>query len=488
MSELETELQKYGEFLLKANLVPDKFAPFFVRWVRWFLRHGGSSASLAERLDEFRARLETSGRWQDWQIAQAERAIRVYFVNYLKQTDWNKRPHSVVWDATGRVDTLAALAELRARLRTKHYSYRTESTYIDWARRFFDYATQCQKEVRPTIAADTVRDFIAHLALQRHVSSSTQNQAFHAILFLCREVLTLDIEGMAAGVRAKTGERLPVVLSVPETSALLGAITGPSQLMARVIYSGGLRVSECCRLRVKDVDLENNLLFIRSGKGDKDRSTLLAQGVRADLQAHLQEVRAQYEADRQARLDGVWLPDALDRKYPHASQEWGWYWVFPSPTLSVDPRAGVVRRHHVGDTVLQKAVREASQKLGFHKPVSVHTLRHSFATHLLLHGVDIRQIQEYLGHSNVETTMIYTHVVKDYRNPAVSPLDVMEAQVAASAGGARVDRTPPTPASERAPVALRAGGKESTAGPIAGPAGKKRGVLRRLFSLLPFCW
>lgn len=486
MSELETELQKFGEFLLKANLVQEKFGPYFVRWVRWFLKYGGSSASLAERLDDFRDRLEQSGRWQDWQITQAERAIRVYFVNYLKQTDWNKRPGSKVWDATGRVDVLAALAELRVRLRTKHYSYRTESTYIDWARRFFEYATQCQKEARPAIAAETVRDYLAFLALQRNVSASTQNQAFHAILFLCREVLTIDIEGMAAGVRAKRGERLPVVLSVPETVALLEQIAGPSQLMARVIYSGGLRVSECCRLRVKDVDFDNNLLFVRSGKGDKDRRTMLAEGVRAELQAHLQEVRAAYEADRQARLDGVWLPNALDRKYPNAPMEWGWYWVFPSPTLSVDPRAGVVRRHHVGDTVLQKAVREAAQKLGFHKPVSVHTLRHSFATHLLLNGVDIRQIQEYLGHSNVETTMIYTHVVKDFRSPARSPLDMIPA---AQIGREEADRENARKDAGEPGQDAKECGKEERRGPAVVPTQekKRRGVLRRILAIV-LCW
>jgi integrase len=256
MLELESELQKYGEFLLKANLVPERMAPFFVRWVRWFLKYGGSEASLAERMDRFCANLEQSGRWKDWQIAQAERAVRVYFVNYLKQTDWNKRPESKVWDTEGRVDGLAALAELRARLRTKHYSYRTEQTYMDWSRRFLDYATECQKAPRPTVAPETVRDYLAYLAIQQHVSAATQNQAFHAILFLCREVLALDVEGLAAGVRAKKGDRLPTVLSGEETRSLLDALTGLPRLMSRVIYGGGLRVSECCRLRVKDLDFE----------------------------------------------------------------------------------------------------------------------------------------------------------------------------------------------------------------------------------------
>lgn len=425
MSDVENALQPFGEFLLRARLVPERQAPYVVKWVRRFLRMEGGGASLAERVDAFRESLERAGVWADWQVLQAERAVRLYFVNFLKQTDWGARAATTPRDAEGRVDTLAALGELRARLRVRHYSYRTESTYVDWARQFFAYAAARDESRCPRIDAALVRDYLAHLAIARRVSASTQNQAFNALLFLCREVLDVPLEHMAAGVRAKRGERLPAVLSVPETAALLGAMKGVAQLMARVIYGGGLRVSECCRLRVKDLDFDQRLIFVRGGKGDKDRSTLLAERVREDLQRHLAEVRIQYEADRSAGLAGVWLPHALDRKYPNAGIEWGWHWVFPSPSLSLDPRAGVVRRHHIGDSVLQRAVREASASIGLHKPVSVHTLRHSFATHLLLNGVDIRQIQEYLGHSKVETTMIYTHVVKDLRNPAQSPLDLL---------------------------------------------------------------
>jgi integron integrase len=265
------------------------------------------------------------------------------------------------------------------------------------------------------------------------VGSSTQNQALNALLFLCREVLGVELDQMAQGVRAKRGERLPVVMSAPEVASLLGALGEGARLMASVIYGGGLRVSECCRLRVKDLDFDHSLVFVRSGKGDKDRSTLMAEGLKPALRAHLEAVRRLYDTDRAAQLPPVWMPDALDRKYPQAGSSWAWYWVFPSPSLSVDPRTGLVRRHHVGDTSLQRAVKEASRRAGLHKPVSVHTLRHSFATHLLLAGVDIRQIQDYLGHANVETTMIYTHVVKDFRNPARSPLDAMEPGVGSPA-------------------------------------------------------
>jgi integron integrase len=196
--------------------------------------------------------------------------------------------------------------------------------------------------------------------------------------------------------------------------------------MAGLIYGGGLRVSECCELRVKDIDFDQGLVFVHGGKGDKDRSTLLAEVGRDELRAHLRDNERLHDVDRRAGLAGVWMPDALDRKYPTAGREWGWFWVFPSRTLSTDPRAGVVRRPHLSESVIQKAVHSAAAEAKIHKPVSVHSLRHCFATHLLLNGVDIRQIQDYLGHANVETTMIYTHVVKELRNPARSPLDMLQ--------------------------------------------------------------
>jgi integron integrase len=427
MSDEENTLSQFGEFLLKANLLEEKKARFHVRWVRRFLAQPAhETETVGDQVRRFREELEASQRYADWQVDQAERAVRLYFVNFLKRTDWNVCSAGRAIDKEGRVERLAALDELRTRLRIKHYSYRTESTYADWARRFMEYLATRQGAGCPRVDAEGVRDFLAHLAVRLEVSASTQNQAFHAVLFLCREVLGLNIEDMAPGVRAKRGPKLPVVMSVPETESLLSGMSGTTQLMARLIYGGGLRVSECCRLRVKDIDFDNSLVFVRGGKGDKDRSTLLAQSVQNDLRKHLAETRAVFDKDRALKLAGVWMPDALARKYPRAGEEWGWYWVFPSPELSVDPRAGVVRRHHLSDTLIQKAVKTAARQAGLHKPVSVHTLRHSFATHLLLAGVDIRQIQDYLGHSSVETTMIYTHVVKDFRTPARSPLDALE--------------------------------------------------------------
>ncbi len=429
MRELETSLQQFAEFILKTQLVKEKAAPYCVRHVRRFLTRPASDESLVDQVRRFCEDLERTGACQDWQVRQAEHALRIYFVNFLQRTDWHQRPTSAVVNEQGQTSPLAAPEQLRSRIRTRHYSYRTECSYADWVRRFFAYLAEQQGVPHPRVESASVRDYLTHLAVRQRVSASTQNQALCAILFLCREVLGVNVEGLSATARAKRGTHLPVVLSLSETAALLGAMRGTTWLMAALIYGGGLRVSECCELRIKDVDFDQGLVFVRSGKGDKDRSTLLADAGREELRAQLRRAETLHQADRSSGLAGVWTPDALDRKYPNAGRELGWFWVFPSETLSTDPRAGVVRRHHLSDSVIQKAVKAAAVKANIHKPVSVHTLRHCFATHLLLNGVDIRQIQEYLGHANVETNMIYTHVVKELRTPARSPLDILRVRV-----------------------------------------------------------
>lgn len=424
MREAETTLQQFGEFLLGTQPARPRAAPYFVRWVRQFLARPAANEPLADRVRRFSEDLERDGR-EDWQVRQAEHALRCYFVSFLQQTDWRSVPAGRTVSDQGRVDPLAALEQLRLRLRTRHYSDRTESTYVEWVRRFFSYLLTQQSDPQPSVDEAGVRSYLTYLATRRHVSASTQNQALSALLFLCRDVLGLKVESVAPAVRARRGDRLPVVLSVPETALLLAAIRGTPRVMARLIYGGGLRVSECCELRIKDVDFEQGLIVVRCGKGDKDRSTLLPQSGRDELRAHLRGAATLHEADRRAGIAGVWMPDALERKYPGAGRELAWFWVFPGPTLSTEPRTGIVWRHHVHESVIQKAVRAAATAAGIGKPVSVHTLRHCFATHLLLSGVDIRQIQDYLGHVNVETTMIYTHVVRDLRNPARSPLDML---------------------------------------------------------------
>lgn len=262
------------------------------------------------------------------------------------------------------------------------------------------------------------------MALERKVAASTQNQAFNALLFLFRNVLDRELVDVSETVRAKTRRKLPVVLKKDEINRIFGKLSGIYLLMARLIYGGGLRVQECISLRVKDIDFERSALTVRSGKGDKDRITVLPESLKNDLLAHLLTVKKVYEQDfSHADAEGVSLPHALERKYPNAGKEWGWFWVFPAAALSDDPRSGKRRRHHVHVTNLQRRFKEAVRAADITPNASVHSLRHSFATHLLEKGYDIRTIQELLGHSNLQTTMIYTHVAGKNILGVSSPLD-----------------------------------------------------------------
>jgi integron integrase len=267
------------------------------------------------------------------------------------------------------------------------------------------------------------KDFLTYLAVEANVAASTQNQAFNALLFMYRHVLDKPIDDLSGAVRAKAKHRLPVVLTTKEIRRLLDEMTGTALLMAQIIYGGGLRLKECLRLRVKDLDFERKTIVVKSGKGDKDRETVLPDSIRDALQYHLKSIKPLFDQDRKQTIPGVAMPGALERKFPNAGKEWKWFWVFPSHKLSVDPTSGIVRRHHMHATVLQKHIRRASIKAGLTKRVTVHTLRHSFATHLVEKGCDIRTVQELLGHSDLRTTMVYTHVAKKNCLSVVSPLD-----------------------------------------------------------------
>jgi integrase len=304
MREVEVSLQQYAEFILKARLVKEKTARYCVGWVRRFLARPASEGPLADQVRLFCEELERDGR-EDWQVRQAEQALRIYFVNFLKRTDWHRRLASATVDGQGRTSPLKALEQVRQRIRTRHYSYRTEQCYVDWVRRFLAYLAERQGVPHPCVGSDGARDYLTHLAVRQRVSASTQNQAFSAIVFLCREVLGIPVESLSLTARAKRGMHLPVVLSMPETAALLGAMRGTTRLMAALIYGGGLRVSECCELRVKDVDFDQGLLFVRGGKGAKDRSTLLLEATREELGEHLRRIEARQRADRAAGLAGT---------------------------------------------------------------------------------------------------------------------------------------------------------------------------------------
>jgi integron integrase len=311
---------------------------------------------------------------------------------------------------------------LRAALRVRHYAIRTEQTYTQWTRQFLEFHAAASLG---ELEAIHVRRFLEHLAVGRSVSATTQNQALSALLFFFQHVLARELGDLGDTVRARRGRKLPVVLSREEVRRLLGATAGTTGLMLRLIYGGGLRLMECVRLRVKDVDLEREVLTVRAGKGDKDRSVPLPRVLRSDLAHHRDRLQVLHESDRRLGLSGVWLPDALSVKYPRAGDSLPWQWFFPAKQLGVDPRTGIRRRHHVHDNTVHVAIKTAVRMAGIVKQVSCHTLRHSFATHLVEDGMDLRTIQELLGHNSVETTEIYTHVATPAARRVHSPLDTL---------------------------------------------------------------
>jgi integron integrase len=318
------------------------------------------------------------------------------------------------------------LDQLRHQVRYRHYSLRTEEAYVHWVRAFIQYhGLRHPAELsRPEVEA-----FLTWLAAERQVSASTHKQALSALLFLYQQVLGLQLPWMGEIGRPREERRLPVVLSPDEVSALLAALQaqprhGPMLgLFGRLLYGTGMRLLEGLRLRVKDVEFEHRAIVVRQGKGAKDRVVMLPASLEAPLRDHLAEVKALWQLDRARAVPGVHLPDALARKYPRAAESWSWFWVFPQAELADDPRSGLRRRHHLMDQYFQRAFRRALQQAGIHKPATPHTLRHSFATHLLQAGYDIRTVQELLGHADVSTTMIYTHVLRMGGHAVHSPLD-----------------------------------------------------------------
>ncbi|MBD3270285.1 integron integrase [Candidatus Peregrinibacteria bacterium] len=314
------------------------------------------------------------------------------------------------------------LDELRSVLRMKHYSYRTEQSYVYWARRYIHFHN---KRHPNTMGAREVRLFCSHLAEKERVSASTQNQAFNALVFLYRHVVKKEV-GNVDAVRAKRPRRLPVVLSRTEVERVLSFLTGTQAIMATLLYGSGLRLMECHRLRVKDIDIEQRQITVRDGKGFKDRITVLPEAVIPDLTRHLKRTKALHQVFTERGYGEVELPYALERKYPNAKYEWAWQYVFPAKNVSTDPRSGARRRHHIHESTLQRAVKKAVHLAGITKHAGCHTFRHSFATHLLESGSDIRTVQELLGHKDVKTTMIYTHVMNRPGIHVRSPADTFE--------------------------------------------------------------
>jgi integron integrase len=310
----------------------------------------------------------------------------------------------------------------REELQVRHYARRTVTSYEQWLRRFLRFH---QMRHPRQMGEAEINAFLSHLATEERVSASTQNQALAALLFLYRTVLGGDVGNLEGVIRARKRQRLPVVLTVGEVRAVLHHLDGAEALVAKLLYGGGLRLMEALRLRIKDVDLEQRCITVRCGKGDKDRRTVLPSSLVEPLKGHMNEVQHQHQNDLSAGWGAVELPHALERKYRNAAREWGWQWLFPQGRRWRDPRQNIEGRHHLDPSLVQRAVRAAVQAAGISKPATCHTFRHSFATHLLEQGADIRTIQELLGHSDVKTTMIYTHVLNRGPSGVRSPADLL---------------------------------------------------------------
>jgi integron integrase len=412
----EKAMQAFKAYLLARRITSPKAVDFYMHWVHQCFRFSqieGVEAVSQEQVEAFLKYL--SKKHETWQVEQAAKAIKLYQFFEKRQTTAAVRK-TLGNDAQWK----AAADDMRNMLRLMHRSHRTEKTYLGWVRRFYRFLGG---QPPHGLESSHVKDFMTYLAVEQKVSAATQNQAFNAILFLFRHTLDKDIDNIADAVRAKRKKRLPVVLARPEIDRLFQNLQGTNLIMARTIYGCGLRLAECVNLRIKDIDFEREALTVRSGKGDKDRETVLPVSLKSDLKKHIERMRLLYCADRQKEANGVMIPEALARKYPNAGKEWAWFWVFPSSKDSVDPRTGIVRRHHIYQGNLQRALKAAGLKAEIPKKISVHTLRHSFATHLLEKGYDIRTIQDLLGHSDLRTTMVYTHVVSKNRLGVTSPLD-----------------------------------------------------------------
>lgn len=408
-------MEGFKSYLLSGHVPDEKRAGFYLYWVNQFYGHCNKSPGDRVESEDINRYLKSlTRRREDWQVKQASEAIELYlFFRRKKQATRNgKLPHvNEQWKSV--VD------DMKKMLRLKHLSFRTEQTYLGWVRRFYYFLNG-----QPPNKLDSthVKDFMTHLAVERNVAASTQNQAFNAILFMFRHVLDKDIEDIGDAVRAKKKRRLPVVLAKSEINRLFDQMEGTNLLMAKTIYGCGLRLRECINLRIKDIDFSRMAVTVR-GKGDKDRETVLPGSIKDTLRNHIESVRKIYDKDRENGLAGVQLSGALERKLPNAGKEWAWFWVFPSHKISVDPATNIIRRHHIYAGNLQRQIKQAGIRAGIPKRITVHALRHSFATHLLEKGYDIRTIQDLLGHADLRTTMIYTHVVSKNRLGIISPLD-----------------------------------------------------------------
>lgn len=395
-------MQEFAEgfkrYLKKLNILPDNQLPYFLWWVKHYNQLGSPEEARYSDI------LEEEGR-EAWQIRQALDAVKL-FLQYAGQVDLQAESAES-----------APVEEMVRRLKIRHYARSTVRTYSMWSK---DYISFCRERNLKFEDDESFCSYMSHLALGKHVAASTQNQAFNAILFLFRNVWGKEPEGID-GVRARRPKRLPAVLTPGEVAVVLERTHGTQGLILRVIYSSGLRLNEALSLRVQDIDLEGPSLLVRGGKGNKDRVTILSRKLIPDMREHLESQRKAFRVEQIP----VSLPGALERKYPKAGLEWNWQYVFPSEKPSLNPDTGEIRRHHIHPSSVQRAMRLAVKVSGVSKHATIHTLRHSFATHLLMSGVDLCEIQELLGHKNLETTRVYLHVMKGMKPAATSPFDLL---------------------------------------------------------------
>jgi len=441
---------------LKKHHVPESARPWY-RWrVEAYIRyHNGRRLALHQASDviDYLNLMARKPSLEGWKLWQTGKALRILFCSMLKMA-WCRKIDWSLWEDGARGlppdhPTLARdspldiekipvrspdqtqKARLRqhfpdvfrrmvAEIRQRGYSIRTEQTYLHWVERFFIFHGWLPADA---LDAAHVNAFLQHLAINRGVATRTQNLAMNALVFLYKKILDRNLDELGGFTRAKPPQSLPVVLSVSEVASLLAQMAGRNQLMASLLYGSGMRLMECVRLRIQDLDFDYWQIHVRNGKGGKDRKVPLPQRLADRLRQQMDQVRLLFDEDTAAGYAEVYLPAALTRKYPHAAREWRWQYLFPAQGLSHDPRSGKIRRHHLNERGLQKAVKRAADQAGIRKRVSCHTLRHSFATHLIEQGYDIRTVQELLGHADVSTTMIYTHVLARGGQGVRSPVD-----------------------------------------------------------------
>jgi len=428
--------QSYADILTGKNVDP-KYHRWHVSWCRQFLQflhpHPITDCT-TEQVSAFLSNLRNNPSLKEWQYNQARSALW-YLLHDLLQLPWaiNKQPtRHPSPERANRPESRtlseshqATLKLLRSTLVGRQYAKRTVATYLDWATRFLAFYPQ---QSVTELDTNSVKDYLTALAEIHNVAVNTQKLALNALVFLFQEALERPLGDLSDFARAKKPVKVPVVLSREEVAALLAELQAPFLLMANLLYGSGLRLMEVIRLRIQDVDFAQNQLLVRDGKGRKDRVALLPEICRESLQQQIADARRIHTQDLEQGHGKVWLPGALAKKYPGAASDWRWQYVFPATRLSVDPESGIVRRHHFDESALQRAIREAAVCAKLSKPVSPHTLRHSFATHLLASGSDIRTVQELLGHNDVATTMIYTHVLNKPGLAVSSPVDGLMAK------------------------------------------------------------